>query len=360
MIIVNFLIFFLENLAKFWLAPQNILHKKALKRMMHNTQANNEQPFIQAHEQNLIDGKLTNSFSKWQFLYQETVALYPSINPISFLKRLAIFIYATPNLSFVVNWLKSTDNPLLKEQLEQIPDLKEFTYLPYVNNRWTCQDRLKAIETHYHLVQHHCPFLNIDNHQYVDLFNIPFESSMIRVTVDKPLWMRKEGEISVSLFLGTDRIYTIMFLLTGEPNNVSAIIGSLQGDGRERLETYKAFTKHFHGWRPRDFLIIMFKLLAGYIGCKAIYAVSDEAHRSNLWYSKSNKGVKYNDIWVEFHGEIQDDGFFKLPVAIKKRDISEISSNKRAMYRRRYELLDALQVELKVTLDQYRPVNLFI
>ncbi|MEO6117470.1 MAG: DUF535 family protein, partial [Methylotenera sp.] len=166
---------------------------------------------------------------------------------------------------------------------------------------------------------------------------------------------RREGEIGLSFFLGVDRIYTIMFLLGGDSSNMKLIVGNLQGDGRDKADTYKELTKAFHGMRPRDFLINILQMIGRELGCKEIYGISDDAHRSNLWYSKAFKQTSYDTIWLEHGGKKEDTGFFVLSSLVTKRTDDEIPTKKRTVYRRRYEFLDELQLELEKVIQHPPP-----
>ena len=95
-----------------------------------------------------------------------------------------------------------------------------------------------------------------------------------------------------------------------------------------------------HGMRPRDLLLHMLKILAQLVGCKNILGISDDAHRSRHWITRAKKAAKYDQMWLEHGGLLLDDGFFRLPAQYLKRKDCDIPSNKRSLYRRRYEALD--------------------
>ncbi len=282
-----------------------------------------------------------------KYIYREISLLFSDNSIIHFAKRLFVVLYCLPNSRIASTWLKSIDNPLLAKELGQRARLREFLFRPYLNNYWKMAERLEVIANHYKLVNSNAPILNLARDESLELTQFDMNDGKLRVVIDRPEWMRREGEIGLSFFLGVDRIYTIMFLLGGDSSNLKLIVGNLQGDGRDKADIYKELTKAFYGMRPRDFLINVLKVIGGELGCKAIYGISDEAHRSNLWYSKAFKQTNYDTIWLE-HGGVKDDkGFFVLPSHIAKRTDDEIPTKKRAVYRRRYEFLDELQLELK-------------
>ena len=249
--------------------------------------------------------------------------------------------------------MRPTNNPLLKEEHLQYPEIREFVVRPYVNRHWSMRDRLDAIENHYRLVHGYVPFLNLANEKSVEVTQFDFAEGKLRIVIDRPKWLRREGELGVSFFYGIDRIYTAMLLLAGTPDDLQLIVGNLQGDGRDRQAIYKEFTKAMQGMRPRDFLIHVVKILGQELGCKEILGISDDAHRSSHWLTRAKKVSTYDEIWHE-HGGVKDEksGFFRIPAHIVKRSGEEIPSNKRGLYRRRYQLLDDLQLTIRALVNK--------
>jgi uncharacterized protein VirK/YbjX len=85
--------------------------------------------------------------------------------------------------------------------------------------------------------------------------------------------------------------------------------------------------------------------------------VSNDYRQHNSPYfgnSHANKVlVAYNDVWLEHGGVALDNGFFEIPAIVRHKDMSEIPSRKRAAYRRRYEMLDKLALDIKSSCAQY-------
>jgi len=247
----------------------------------------------------------------------------------------------------ILSFLRPSNNPLLKEELSQFPEIREFVFRPYVNRYWKVRDRLQAIQNHYLLVNECLPFLNLANKKSVEIAQYDFGQDKLRIVMDRPAWMRREGELGISFFYGIDRIYTATFLVAGTRDKLQLMVGNLQGDGRDRQALYKEFTKAMHGMRPRDFLIHVLKILGQELGCTEILGISDDAHRSSHWLTRAKKVSTYDQIWLE-HDGVKDEatGFFIIPSRISKRTVEEIPSNKRGLYRRRYQLIDELQLTI--------------
>ncbi len=262
-------------------------------------------------------------------------------------------------LTQIVRYLRPNDNPLLKREQREFPALRGFILRPYVNCRWGLRQRLHEIANHYVLVQSRVPFFDLRNGQWRDLTQYEIAGVPLRIVMDRPAWMRGEGQLAISLFYGIDRIYTAMLQLSGTPEKLQLMVGNLQGDGRDRLALYKALTKALHGMRPRDFLIHILTILAGELHCSELLGIKDASHRSSHRLSRAEKLATYDEMWLE-HGAVSKpgSGFYSLAPGLRKRASHQIPANKRGIYRRRYELLDELQLRLRERIGVqkgYRP-----
>ncbi|VDZ83983.1 Protein of uncharacterised function (DUF535) [Kluyvera intermedia] len=54
----------------------------------------------------------------------------------------------------------------------------------------------------------------------------------------------------------------------------------------------------------------------------------------------------YNSFWESLSATVDGEGDYVLPLALGRKTMEEIASKKRAEYRRRYTLLDALQQQI--------------
>ncbi len=215
---------------------------------------------------------------------------------------------------------------------------------PYVNKKWTVEKRMDALEQHYRALEVKGRLLAFNEKQYFDLVKLGPEYSDLRVVVDKPRWMRSEGEIAVSLFCRNHRIYTAMLLVTGNTMDKRLVVGAIQGWGMPHAkDVYVELTHTLHGLRPRDLLINVLKIVADNLGCSEIHGISDACHKSSHMLSRATKTTGYDDIWLEYGGSLNTDGFFVISTKLKKREPADIPSRKRAQYRRRYELIDEIQ-----------------
>jgi uncharacterized protein VirK/YbjX len=120
------------------------------------------------------------------------------------------------------------------------------------------------------------------------------------------------------------------------------------------MEIYHRLTKTMDGLRPRDFVVKAFQLFAGAVGVTRIRCVADEhRHQRHPYFSdelRSKLHLPYDEVWRENGGRPLSSGFFELSVTPACKQPEEAPVRKRAMYRRRSQMLvnlgHALQREL--------------
>jgi uncharacterized protein VirK/YbjX len=107
-------------------------------------------------------------------------------------------------------------------------------------------------------------------------------------------------------------------------------------------------TKDFEGIRPRDFMLEALRMWAVKLGVRHIRAVSDghKISRHKYFADKKAPGLVYDDVWPERGGTRVDQTQYELPLGGSRRPVQDVAAKKRAMYRRRYEMLDAIEAAL--------------
>ncbi len=223
---------------------------------------------------------------------------------------------------------------------------------PYISRSWNSQDRLGVMASHYEVVIKSCPQLLLyGRNDSLVLSDLSEFSAGCSLVLDRPVWFMREGELVLNLFQGDLRVASIAFTLCCVEGQLCIFIGAVQGihkgiESDKSLSIYRDLTKDFEGLRPRSFLIEVIKSLAINIGVKKIYAVGDgyRHHRHPYFGAEKAKelAADYDLIWLE-HGATpsEREDFFEIPMTPAKKPLETIPSKKRAMYRRRYELLDS-------------------
>jgi uncharacterized protein VirK/YbjX len=233
---------------------------------------------------------------------------------------------------------------LLAEHPETIGNL----IWPYQCAAWDPKTRFDRISAHLDVVEK-IPGLKVAGDEKIVFVDLKSLSDDAHVILDYSPWLAREGHLTLSLFKGHFRAFTVAFSLFNHPET-EMFIGGIQGrkSDDDILTLYRDLTKDFHGVRPRDFMLEMLRLFAVSSGVQRIYAVADEYRISRHSYFGKNetKGLLYDNVWLERGGTRVAKTHFELPLIGTRRDLSEVAAKKRAMYRRRYQMFDELAASL--------------
>ncbi len=232
------------------------------------------------------------------------------------------------------------------------PRILQLVERPYINNKWPVGKRLDVIATHYELLNNIDTNLSVigcaDSVQLADLGHI---CPQLTVTIDHARWLLCEGELVLNLFMGDLRVVSLAFSIGGDVLGTTCIyVGALQGIHRgipheQSLAIYRDLTKQLNGLRPKPLIVDVLRMMATQLGANRILAVADDnrQHRHPYFGKRERRSLasNYDEIWQELGGRLDSEsGFYDIPLQYSDRDLSEIPSKKRAMYRRRYEMLD--------------------
>lgn len=260
--------------------------------------------------------------------------------------------------------LASHDSPALRRVLDERPDAIAGALIwPWLNAGWDTPERLNRIGQHYRVVDRlggPLPFGTSESLVLADLSEI---WPGLRVVLDQPVWFRREGGLTLNLFIEDFRAYSVTFAFSeAVPGRApDLLIGSVQGRAGEAMRPlYCDLTKAAHGIRPRDLLIAVLQMLGRYWGAGRILAIRDSHRYQRHSFFGDHPDIRqdYDVIWRERDGVPEDDAFFRLPLIAQRRSPSEIKPNKRALYSRRYTFLDALEARLMTGFANLEPVRI--
>lgn len=179
----------------------------------------------------------------------------------------------------------------------------------------------------------------------------------LRATLWFHTGQRKEGFLSLFLFMGDQGIYHINFRLGyGYKKEPCIWIGTIQGY-REGLANAKKLTKKMFGYRPKNFMFFLLRQLAANMGIHSLYAVSDEGFYTNTHLIRGNrsKKVRFDPFWEEMGGTVcpEDARFYRIPLEEERKTYETAKTHKRNMYRKRYEMLDTFIEEIAARSKEY-------
>ncbi|MDH3001182.1 hypothetical protein A1D23_12045 [Chelonobacter oris] len=151
-----------------------------------------------------------------------------------------------------------------------------------------------------------------------------------------------EGFFSISLRnQHQQRLYDLSFSFLPRRR---LLITSIQGPkGQEAQEQVRRLTKQLHGVRPAYMLLIMIKMICQALNC-SLLGIKHKNQAKYRWNDHSRLLFNYDEFWAE-NGAILNPKtqYWQLTTAIERRDLNEIQSKKRSMYRKRYDMFDQLQ-----------------
>ena len=161
---------------------------------------------------------------------------------------------------------------------------------------------------------------------------------------------RKEGLLSVVLWLGEVPFYQIIFWISPTEDDTPAMwIGAMQGPNMDNArDVVKAATKACHSYRTKNLVLYIAQAAARALGLAHIYAVTNEGYYANNHVRVDRKlKTDFSEFWREAGGtDTEDRRFMELPLIEKRKTMEEVPTRKRAVYRRRFAMLDDIDREV--------------
>lgn len=279
-------------------------------------------------------------------------AAYPMRTPVDAWHRARFVASAIRHRRLIRSWLEAPGvGGLLSVLRDHHPHMIGIVEWPYLHKDWDVTRRFDAVRGHYVEVER-LAWLQVALDEARLVSDLGAVVPGLRVVLDRPKWFMREGELTLNLFLGDERIYSLAFLLGRSQGVRTAFIGAVQGRDLEGIEaTYRNLTRKLHGARPRDCLLTVLQMVCGAAGVQRVLAVAEDCrhHLHPYFRGKGNfhPSADYDVIWTDRGGHRVAGGFFELPVTAARRAEAEIPSRKRAMYRRRYSMYDEIQADVE-------------
>lgn len=162
---------------------------------------------------------------------------------------------------------------------------------------------------------------------------------------------RKEGMMSVMLRLDNKPLYQIIFWISPDKKgDISMFIGAMQGPNMDGArDVVKKVTKYCHAYRTKNLILYITQAMARALNLKHIYAVTNEGYYANNHVRMDRKlKTDFSEFWIEAGGhQTEDSRFFELPLTESRKTIEEVPTRKRAVYRKRFAMLDEIDTEVE-------------
>ena len=252
-------------------------------------------------------------------------------------------------------------HPQRDEILTAMPSLPCKLHRAYQSANITPQQAMKRITDHYDMIGHCLP--DAINHGYLNKKPMAIatltgkEGQHFFVAFNAISRLDKEGEATLTFNTPQgEPIAIVTFSFIEYQGRPTLFIGALQGPRAhvDHLEIQTA-TKACHGLFPKRLVIEALTTLADVTGMQQIVAVGNHTHIYENPRYKKRKGMvfaDYDSFWETLDAKPGDDGYFHLPSQIAHRPLEEIASKRRSEYRRRYQLLDDLETQIRQTFSR--------
>ncbi|APC13209.1 MULTISPECIES: DUF535 family protein [Providencia] len=235
--------------------------------------------------------------------------------------------------------------------IEGVPHFIERPINKYLHKAWTGKQKLLTASYTLNLVEttfkpEAIEAMFCDKREGLVVANIELKSGdFAQLTLIYSQYPR-EGDLTLHLKNETgDEIYLMSFSFGPEGQ---LYVCSLQGPSTEQsVDQVRLITKQMHGMRPKNLLMSAVYAVATFFHVKSILGVSNQCHIKSQHLKSS-----YDTFWLECNGTQTADGWFQLPIQEPVRDIESVKSQRRAEFRRREALRDAMTQEIIMSLTK--------
>ena len=141
----------------------------------------------------------------------------------------------------------------------------------------------------------------------------------------------------------------LVYLLTFGKVQQALLIAVIQGPNFEgSKDMVKLLTKKCHGLRPAYLMVEAMKALTNVLGYSALWGIPHKYQNKSRFVQSKRYVVDYDAIFAESAGMLKD--YWELPLHFETKNMDDIPSNKRSMYRKRYAMLEQLQENMATAL----------
>lgn len=166
----------------------------------------------------------------------------------------------------------------------------------------------------------------------------------------------KEGELSLKIKNEDNILLATLTFSFIRDNAYEVFIGGIQGLKKEMDHTLiKEATKNLYGVFPKKILVESLYMFLDALEIKMEkVCVGNKQHPFNTLRYKTNIKISadYDSFWESLEAERLNSGLWKLPQQITRKELDEIPSKKRSLYRKRYTMLNEIEEKIYVALSR--------
>ena len=216
----------------------------------------------------------------------------------------------------------------------------------------TVNTRVKLIQEHYAYLEQKiepASFVALGYDTAYEIWRAPETDMTWHAYLKFESGQRKEGLLSVMMDVDGEHLYQIIFWIEQRDGQPTLVIGAMQGPNTENAQDFvREMTKRAHRFRTKNLILYMTQAVARALGIKRMLAVSNAGYYANNHVRLDRKlKTDFGAFWEEVGGwETDDHRFYELPLVYPRKTMEEVPTRKRAVYRRRFAFLDAIDEEI--------------
>jgi uncharacterized protein VirK/YbjX len=195
--------------------------------------------------------------------------------------------------------------------------------------------------------------LRLANGESVALWTLT-PDCQVALSLNEVSWHEGRWMLSLRNAQG-QRLYSLSF---GFLPCGALLVGTVQGprpDVSDVEERIRDLTKSAEGLRPPYLLFEALRAAAAAWGVSALVGIDPAHHVKGRWNLRSRRlRFDYRRFWSEVGAAQRDDGYWQAGLQPPPRDLAEVPSRKRAMYRRRWAMLGDMAQSLQDVLRAVR------
>lgn len=264
------------------------------------------------------------------------------------------------NMNELIAFLRET--PLRNSIMEAYPAIYAQATRPFFFRESTFQERATLIKEHFSFFENRFSaeaLRCVYGGDGIVLWSMDYQNETLSLNLHFRDVNKKEGLMTAIFKIGQTIIYQLVFWVTPDKNGNMAIwIGALQGIAGGS-DVIRAITKLFFGYRPKNIMLRVVRVLGKQLHIEQIQAVSNFGfYDSTLPTHKQKLRTSLDEFWQETGGSLSaDPRFYALPLIEPQKTIEEVVSHKRNLYRKRYALLDEIDESIAQVIGRHLITN---
>lgn len=240
-------------------------------------------------------------------------------------------------------------NELRRELAEIYPFVYEQPQRAFFYNKSNFTERVRLLQEHFCFLEKVLKpevILDIYRENVQILWESEHDGAPLRMGIYYEPGQRKEGLLSVILRLGEKTLYQMIFWIQkNHQGEWAAYIGAIQGPNMDNAkDVIKRITKQCHAYRTKNLILHATQEVVRALGIQHLYAVTNYGYYANNHVRMDRKlKTDFSRFWQEAGGiPCMDERFYELPMVEYRKTMEEVPTRKRAVYRRRFALLDEI------------------